>query len=140
MCDSVDDKENPWSILEQTLSDDVLPAIADQSVIVWGLGKSIGDTLTYVDERGESFKVRLVGGLANSIFQGNMFVVLHLLLCSTFKAVCLMLFSHFGYLLLNTSWTLSLLYASCQQLAYPYLLKSLARETPSLVAIALFQD
>lgn len=67
-------QKKPWSILEQILSDDVVPAIADQTVIVWGLGKSIGDTLTYMDERGKSFKVKLVGGLANSIFQGNIII------------------------------------------------------------------
>lgn len=69
-----DGRKNPWSLLEQNLSDDVVPAIADQTVIVWGLGKSIGDTLMYMDERGKSFGVKLVGGLANSIFQGNIII------------------------------------------------------------------
>jgi hypothetical protein len=68
------DPDNPWMVLEQNLPDGSIPAIADQSVIVWGLGKGVGDTLTYMDERGDAFSIKLVGGLANSIFQGNIII------------------------------------------------------------------
>ncbi len=68
------DPEDPWSVLNQSLPDGAVPAIADNTVIVWGLGKSVGDTLTYTDEKGVSFPVRLVGGLANSVFQGNIII------------------------------------------------------------------
>ncbi|MFC1560887.1 FtsX-like permease family protein [Candidatus Latescibacterota bacterium] len=66
--------KSPWDILEQVFPGDVIPGIADQTVIVWGLGKSVGDTLIYVDESGKTFKIKLVGGLANSIFQGNIII------------------------------------------------------------------
>ena len=56
------------------MSDKTIPVIADQSVIVWGLGKAVGDTLNYLDEKGEAFQLKLVGGLANSIFQGNIII------------------------------------------------------------------
>ena len=46
------DTNNPWLILNQKFGNNTIPAIADQTVIVWGLGKSIGDTLIYRDERG----------------------------------------------------------------------------------------
>ena len=68
------DPDNPWGALEQYRAGDVVPGVADQTVITWGLGKSVGDTLTYVDERGEPFGVVLVGGLANSVFQGNVII------------------------------------------------------------------
>jgi len=68
------DPENPWSVLENNLPGGFVPAVADLSVIVWGLGKSIGDFLTYVDEEGKTFQLKLVGGLANSIFQGNIII------------------------------------------------------------------
>lgn len=68
------DPEDPWAVLDRTLPEGVLPAVADNTVIVWGLGKSVGDTLEYRDERGETFTVKLVGGLANSIFQGNLII------------------------------------------------------------------
>jgi putative ABC transport system permease protein len=66
--------ENPWEALEKDLSGAVIPGVADQTVITWGLGKAVGDTLQYRDERGQVFGVKLVGGLANSIFQGNIIV------------------------------------------------------------------
>jgi putative ABC transport system permease protein len=34
----------------------------------------VGDTITYQDEKGESFTVTLVAGLANSVFQGNVII------------------------------------------------------------------
>lgn len=68
------DDENPWGALEHDLSDDVIPGIADQTVIVWGLGKAVGDTLNYLGENGKTFKIKLIGGLANSIFQGNIVI------------------------------------------------------------------
>jgi putative ABC transport system permease protein len=68
------DPKNPWGVLERNLPDDIIPAVADQTVILWGLGKAVGDTLTYMDEKGQTFKIKLVGGLANSIFQGNIII------------------------------------------------------------------
>ncbi len=52
----------------------VIPAIADQAVIQWGLNKRVGDTLFYTDERGREIGLLLIGGLANSVFQGNVIV------------------------------------------------------------------
>ena len=68
------DSTNPWGVLKQNLPDGVIPGAADQTVILWGLGKAVGDTLTYMDEKGQTFKIKLVGGLANSIFQGNIII------------------------------------------------------------------
>jgi putative ABC transport system permease protein len=73
MTDEVD-QENPWMVLEKKMPDGIIPAVADLSVIVWGLGKAIGDDLTYSDEKGETFQLKLVGGLANSVFQGNIII------------------------------------------------------------------
>lgn len=63
-------ENDPWMTLETGLGDGVIPAIADQTVIQWGLGMKVGDTLVYQAENGDSLKLRLVGGLAPSIFQG----------------------------------------------------------------------
>lgn len=68
------DAQHPWATLNKTLADDVIPAIADQTVIQWGLMKSVGDTLNYKTEDGKDLKLKLVGGLANSIFQGNVLI------------------------------------------------------------------
>jgi ABC-type antimicrobial peptide transport system permease subunit len=68
------DKENPWLALNGDPGDDIIPGIADETVIIWGLGKSVGDTLDYMDERGNNFRIRLIAGLANSVFQGNIII------------------------------------------------------------------
>ena len=67
------DKENPWKSLD-SLYQGIVPAIADQSVIQWGLGKKVGDTLVYANTSGEEVQLLLIGGLANSVFQGNVII------------------------------------------------------------------
>ena len=66
--------DHPWKVLKQPLSDGVIPGFADQTVIKWGLGKSVGDTLVYMDESGRLLKIKLMAGLDNSIFQGNILI------------------------------------------------------------------
>jgi hypothetical protein len=73
MLDGVD-AVDPWSVLDDKRDDGAIPAVADMSVITWGLGKALGDTLEYVDENGESFKLKLVAGLENSVFQGSVLI------------------------------------------------------------------
>ncbi|KOH43067.1 FtsX-like permease family protein [Sunxiuqinia dokdonensis] len=68
------DPAHPWLSLNQTLANGQIPAVADQTVIKWGLGKSVGDTLIYQNEAGEPMVLKLVGGLANSVFQGNILI------------------------------------------------------------------
>lgn len=58
---------NPTSELE-------IPAIGDANSIQWAMGKKVGDTIDYVDERGQPFKVRIVGAVANSILQGQLII------------------------------------------------------------------
>jgi putative ABC transport system permease protein len=65
---------NPWLLLEQPISSDVIPAVVDQTVLTWGLHKSIGDTLSYTDEQGQDFQLKLVAGLENSVFQGSVLI------------------------------------------------------------------
>jgi ABC-type antimicrobial peptide transport system permease subunit len=69
--------ENGEKDLWKTLlikTDDCIPAIADQTVIQWGLGKKLGDTLIYQNSMGEKIQLRLVAGLASSVFQGNILI------------------------------------------------------------------
>ena len=66
------DPDHPWCALTAEMASDTIPAFADMADIVWGLGKSVGDTLDYTDEQGQPFKIKLVGGLAPSILQGHL--------------------------------------------------------------------
>jgi putative ABC transport system permease protein len=66
---------HPWTLLEVNSSDkeaDEIPAFGDDTTITYGLHKKIGDTVSYTDEHGRPFKVRLVGAVANSILQGSL--------------------------------------------------------------------
>jgi len=65
---------HPWQDLNKPIAKGVIPGFADQTVIQWGLRKKVGDTLIYLDESGNSLKVVLIGGLDNSIFQGNILI------------------------------------------------------------------
>ncbi len=51
-----------------------IAAVGDAQSIQWALGRKIGDTLDYVDERGVPFRVRLVGAVANSVLQGSLVI------------------------------------------------------------------
>jgi putative ABC transport system permease protein len=66
--------DHPWKILKKPFSDHVIPGIADATVIKWGLGISLGDTLLYMDETGQPLRIRLVADLDNSAFQGNILI------------------------------------------------------------------
>ena len=68
------DSTGGWQALKRKLPGGVVPGIADQTVIQWGLGMKVGDTLVYSDEYGNEMLVKLIGGLANSIFQGNILI------------------------------------------------------------------
>jgi ABC-type antimicrobial peptide transport system permease subunit len=66
--------DKPWLLLNRKLPDGTVPAIGDAASIEWALGKSVGDTLTYTDDRGRQLKLRLVGALANSVLQGSLLI------------------------------------------------------------------
>ncbi|MFH0759815.1 MAG: ABC transporter permease [Bacteroidota bacterium] len=68
------DEQNPWASLLRELPGGLIPAVADETVIKWGLGLSVGDTLHYTNASGGSMDLLLVGGLAPSLFQGNVII------------------------------------------------------------------
>lgn len=69
-----DEAENPWELLNADAGPDVVPAIGDQATIIWALGRHVGDTLQFIDERGRGFRVRLVAAMKNSILQGSLLI------------------------------------------------------------------
>ena len=62
---------NTWKSLSQK-NGAYYPVIADQTVLQWGLMKSVGDTIIYINRKGEPVILQFIGGLNNSIFQGNL--------------------------------------------------------------------
>jgi putative ABC transport system permease protein len=63
-----------WGLLQSQAQGSEIPAIGDANSIRWALGKKVGDTLDYVDERGNAFKIRVVATIANSILQGSLII------------------------------------------------------------------
>lgn len=70
----VESGPSPWLLLDSDLGPDVVPAVADETTLMWGLEKTVGDEVAYVDEQGRPFRVRLVGMLKNSVLQGSLLV------------------------------------------------------------------
>lgn len=66
--------EASWTILNSPLKAGEIPAIGDQNTVTWSLGKSLGNTLDYADDRGVTRKLRIVGVLANSVLQGSLLI------------------------------------------------------------------
>jgi putative ABC transport system permease protein len=63
-----------WNLLNRDLGRDVVPAVGDYATVIWALGKSVGDQLQYSDDKGNSFKLQIVGLLKNSILQGSLII------------------------------------------------------------------
>jgi len=52
----------------------VYPALVDETVLTWSLGKKLGDTLVYMGEKGKTVPILLAGTIQNSIFQGYILI------------------------------------------------------------------
>jgi ABC-type lipoprotein release transport system permease subunit len=63
-----------WRMLDQPQADGAVPAIGDEATVRWALGKKVGDTIAYVDERGNTFHLRIVAIIPNSILQGSLVI------------------------------------------------------------------
>lgn len=66
--------EAGWKALSPGADQAAIPAIADQATAMWGLGKGVGDRLSYEDAQGREFEVEIVGLLAGSVLQGKVIV------------------------------------------------------------------
>ncbi|MBN1974977.1 MAG: FtsX-like permease family protein [Sedimentisphaerales bacterium] len=67
-------KNDAWLLLEQNISENVVPAIGDYATVFWALGKSVGDEIDYVDEKGSKIRLFIVGILNSSILQGSLLI------------------------------------------------------------------
>lgn len=67
-------EESGWDVLRMDLEKGAVPAVGDYPTVFWALGKNIGDELEYSDEKGRTFRVRIVGMLGSSILQGSLVI------------------------------------------------------------------
>ena len=72
-------QENPWRLLTQSISGNidgqkVVPAIADAASAQWILHVGLGEDIEVIDRNGKPMRLRLVGLLANSLFQSEVLI------------------------------------------------------------------
>ncbi|HTG13748.1 MAG TPA: FtsX-like permease family protein, partial [Blastocatellia bacterium] len=67
-----EEKENPWLLLESEAPNGAIPIIADANSMTYVLHRKLGDEILVNQADGESAKLRLVGALDDSIFQGEL--------------------------------------------------------------------
>jgi putative ABC transport system permease protein len=67
-------RDETWDLLTRDFGGDVVPAVGDYATVIWALGKSVGQDLEYADEKGGTFRLRIVGTLKNSILQGSLII------------------------------------------------------------------
>lgn len=69
-----EDPPSGWAILRADWGKDIVPAIGDYPTVYWALHKRLGDEIDYVDDRGRTFRVRIVGMLEGSVLQGALLI------------------------------------------------------------------
>ncbi len=63
---------NLWELLGRPVGPGEVAVIGDAASIQWALKLKLGATLPYTDERGQTVRLKIVGGVANSVLQGNL--------------------------------------------------------------------
>lgn len=69
-----EDKENPWLLLNRELTDGAVPVIADANSMTYVLHRKLGDEILVRQTNGDPLRLRFVGALADSIFQGELVI------------------------------------------------------------------
>ena len=73
LAQSADEKNNPWLLLQSTLKDGAIPAIADSNSIEYVLHRKVGEDVVLTNGD-RPLKLRLVAALSDSIFQGELLI------------------------------------------------------------------
>ena len=71
LASSSEEKQNPWLLLNRSFPDGATPVIADANSLTYVLHLKLGDDLVLNRESG-AVRLRLVGSLRDSIFQGEL--------------------------------------------------------------------
>jgi ABC-type lipoprotein release transport system permease subunit len=65
-------KANPWLLLETPGDDDSVPVFGEKNTVEWMLKSQLGGTIEVPNEHGNPVKLRIVGLLQDSVFQGQL--------------------------------------------------------------------
>jgi putative ABC transport system permease protein len=68
------DIASAWKTLRTPIASGAIPAVVDETTLMWALKRKVGDVLTYADENGREFRVQIVGTIPDSLFQGYVII------------------------------------------------------------------
>lgn len=68
-----EERENPWRLLSSDFPDGAIPAVADANTMTYILHRKLGEDVV-LDHAGREIRLRLVGALADSLFQSELLV------------------------------------------------------------------
>ena len=74
LASSDDERANPWKLLENIFPTGAVPAVGDANTVKWILRSGLGEEIAIPAEDGREIKLRIVGLLSKSIFQGELIV------------------------------------------------------------------
>jgi len=74
MAATAEEVANPWRLLNKTFEDGAVPAIADQTTLMYVLHLGVGDDFTFTPEGHPEVRLRIVGALADSVLQSELII------------------------------------------------------------------
>ena len=74
LASSAAEKENPWLLLEAEPADGAIPAIADANSMTYVLHRKLGEEFLLQRETDRPVRMRMVGALADSVFQRELLI------------------------------------------------------------------
>ena len=74
LAQSSDQKNNPWLLLQSSLSDGAIPAITDANSMTYVLHRKLREDVIIDPSGGHPIHLRLVAALSDSIFQGELLI------------------------------------------------------------------
>jgi ABC-type antimicrobial peptide transport system permease subunit len=69
---SEEERQNPWLMLERNEGADVVPVMGDAATLQWILKVPLGGEVATTTEDGREVRLRVVGTLSESVFQGQL--------------------------------------------------------------------
>ena len=74
LAETPEEKANPWKLLDKDYGPGIIPAIGDAATLQWILKVPVGSDLELTSENGQPIRLRIVGGLNESVFQGELVI------------------------------------------------------------------
>ena len=74
MAATADEQANPWRLLSRKFDDGAVPAIADQTTLMYVLHLGIGDDFIHDPGGASPTRLRIVGALADSVLQSELII------------------------------------------------------------------